>query len=302
MSTRIHENPNRRSFAVSVGRCSAVFYKGIPLNCVEAAKKTQKTLNQLQWGYFHCIDLLAYLGCCFKQKQFSIVRGLTSEMIFEQKPQPPSRQRISAWVTDHFKTIDKNVEYLDQAEVICLGEEHDNMNHRLINAEVIHALSKKGDLILTEDNGQSPCPSLWETTEQVRFVEDPLEIQGWDLPLIRHSIKNVVLASIALAFPKVYTLSYLKDRSYNATQQLLNKFPERHHHMCKKIEENWKGDRKIYVIGGFLHFCSPKENSRLAEYFDLKPVDRAYEETLQYLRTKKFAILIPKKLNYDCST
>lgn len=285
-------------------RHATVFYNGSPLNCVEAAKKVQKTLNRAidpyQWRYFHCVDLLAHLGCCFKQRQFSIVRELTSEMIFKQKPLVPERERIRQLVSKNFKVVDTNVEHLDQAEVICLGEQHSEENHKIHNAEIIDILSKKSDLILFEGNNNNPLMFKDLGKIQTEFVQYPLEIKGWDKRIGVERIKNDLFLNIRYGsnlFCRILrntcTFFGLGNRLNNALQRRLDEVPERNLLMCEAIQANWQEGRKIYVIAGCGHLCS-SEGSPLEGLVDLNPQNRAYENTLSYLRTKKFAILIPK--------
>jgi hypothetical protein len=276
-----------------------VICDGVPLGCVETAKKAQavskKNFSFFTWVYFYAVDLLAYLFSSFKKRQFTEISTLVDPIIAEQKTFIQQRKKISDFVKKHFEVISQNVKHLDEAEVICFGETHGTYHHMFHNAQVIDALAEpESDLILVEHDDK-----LSFRSDQAKYVKTPLPVKGWDKldeKIIKELSKKLSLDPISLIsqifFGRISTKK-LEDMKW-ATQKIIDDLPDRNRHMCKTIEENRAKKRRIYTIAGSGHLSMP--DKKKVDYLntDSKPQEVAYKETLEYLKTKKHAILIPK--------
>lgn len=229
---------------------------------------------------------------------------------------------INDLVKTKYNIIAKNVKDLSDAEIICLGEAHDIKQHKIDNGSLIDYFCKDGDLILTEydernaksddekfnkltntiieflnkRNPNAPQRPPNENTgtlgsqiqriNQAQFVKQPMEIKGWDF----HGEKTKA----------AHKMSSDPENGTESGKLIAADIPLRNRHLCKTVEENRKGGRKIFTLGGLAHFQPSSANpigKKISNWYrgiDRRFQDTAYQETLDYLKTKKFAILVPK--------
>lgn len=79
-------------------------------------------------------------------------------------------------------------------------------------------------------------------------------------------------------------------------EKIIAKIPERNRHMCQVIQKELSSARKVFVIGGKTHFqeMRPPFVGEDKDEWRKKYVDHV-QETLAFLKQKKFAILIPNE-------
>jgi hypothetical protein len=277
---------------------SVVFCGDRPLDCVETARKatavSRRTFRIFEWVYFYAVDLLAHLFATFKKRQFTEIRALAGNLIADQKKFLKLRTKVSEFVKNHFKVISKNIEHLDEAEVICLGETHGTYRHMSNNGKLIDILSEPdSDLVLVEHDENLPT----FRSDQAKYVKRPLPIKGWDkldeetLQEISSKLDLDPMSLISMIFFGRLPIQKLEEIQW-ANQKIIDDLPARNQHMCQTIEENRGKGRRIYVIAGSGHLSLPK--GKMYRGLDVKPQEEAFQETLTYLKTTKHAILIPK--------
>lgn len=318
------------------------------LKSLDIALKVEGTFSGLKGIphrlYFHLIDLLAPHITWAKRKQYNIISDLCQPLIKKQEAFLQQRKSIQEMVDKHFTIVAKNVEHLDEAQVIGLGEVHRKEEHQKNNGELIDALSEPKDEILVETSIYSaPASAVLKKppkdfnesekvlaqlldpkfSNQIKYVEKPLATSGWDLPLsqqnlclnltitpvIKIAISTCVLsgmAAIPFLFVKPITgialgalsalsiigTSLLSDRQEGI--DLFSDMPARNRMLCQQTEEKLKPDRRVFVIAGAAHWTPSILKKKIC--VDYTPVVTACQETLEYFKTKKFAILIPKRL------
>lgn len=269
-----------------------------PLDCVATAHKVQaRSVGIFEWTYFYIVDFLAKYFDSFKQRQFIEVKGLASEIVGHQKAFLKKRAEILELVQKKYR-VDSNVEHLDEAEVICFGETHTNDRHRAVNAALIDTLCEEDDRILTEHDEDG------RRTDQAKYVKHPLKVVGWDLNTdgaIRQlaeasqiqirSLDEALRVILFGQFPRRHEIKVQK-----AVQRVFNELPARNGNMCKKIGEHSLKGRRLYVIAGSDHLRPTiYSNTRYSRWLDRRPQDQAFQQTRNYLKTKKFAILTPRR-------
>ncbi|MBX7066336.1 MAG: hypothetical protein K1X28_03815 [Parachlamydiales bacterium] len=265
------------------------------VGCVETATKitqlSKKTFGIFEWLKFYAIDLLADIFQSFKEKQFTIVKLHAQKIIFDQNKYLKGVEKVDRFVREHFEIVSKNVDHIHEAEVICLGETHETLSHMLRNAQLIDALGEPNDLILVEHD-----ETRKERSDQARFVRKPIEVKGWD------KRDPELMEELAAAYdinPNDVIMQILfgdkpTDRTEEVDailQKIVDNLPERNESMCKTVEENSCPGRRIYVISGQGHLKPP--TSLVKDGINLEGQKRAFDETLEYLKTKKYAILVP---------
>lgn len=229
---------------------------------------------------------------------------------------------IDNFVKEHYRPMVSNTD-LKNAQVILLGECHYNEQNRKVNGQLIDLLSSDKDLLLTEYDDD------YYQQQQKKFGEPPKELPlppkpgepGYDPELIIQYSENVLKevgrelvggVDCVDAAPRQakYVIHSLKKKGwdFNSDKKLdywlralrkadllsrvSQELPQRNRHLCKTIEENIEPGKKIFVIAGAAHLQPSSENPGPG----ILGQDEVYKETLDYLKTKKFAILIPKDL------
>lgn len=96
------------------------------------------------------------------------------------------RNKIKQFIKDNYNEIISNVEHIDEAEVVCFGENHYNDNHRRINGEMIDMLYVDEGILLIEKptkerEGESNRLYDLAPNEQAKYVTKPIPTQGWDI-------------------------------------------------------------------------------------------------------------------------
>lgn len=270
------------------------------MDCLGAVSKAQvvsrRTFGLFQWCYFLALDLLAYVLKTFKARQFSEIRELSEEMIEAQEIYIERKDKIEQFAKENFKMI-SNVDHLDEAEVICFGETHWNNRHMRNHALLIDALCEQDDLILLEYDEKYGK----REPDAASYVQQSLTKMGWDkrdpsadatdkigLRLNQElSLPTLIRRILDRVFPR---LAKLEEKERDYLQKVFDELPERNRRLCKTIEENQKKDRRIYAIVGSSHLRPSKEKKN--DGINREPQTQAFNETLAYLQTKKYAILI----------
>lgn len=262
----------------------------------------------------------------------SIYNRFFSTTISSSKP-------LNDLVNNKYKVIASNVNRLEEAEVVCLGENHTSQQNRMDNGKIIDELSNQDDLVLTEfdenlsqeleaewgKNHEKPdlfklfaedkklskteCCGKFFTrmflskfktkeelkkdqidarTQQAQFVTKPLAIKGWD----KRGKSWWDMAS------SLFTALHLTN-----PEQLMKTLPSRNQNLCKTIDENKKEHRKIFVLAGSAHLTPSSVYGyiqRLIRWwigFTPWHQDKAYSETLESLKAKRFVILVPRDIS-----
>lgn len=264
-----------------------------------------------RWIYFHIIDFLAPYLRCIKYEQYSILHEWSCGQIAKLNDFLEQRRKIREMVDQNFVVVEKNVENLDEARVILVGETHSRDDHRINNGGLIDALSEKDDLLLVEESEKDPHP---EKTNQIRHVRKPLAVGGWDVdkiaglepyvastPLFYFGIAMICAWPFGTIVGSLSLLASLVTRT-NGLRQIINGIPERNRNLCRVIQRSIRPGNRIFVIAGSAHLAPLKilkwKKSLIDQYLtgiDMGNVDRAYTETTDYLKGEKFAILIPKR-------
>ncbi len=284
------------------------------LTCLAAAEKvyqiSHQTLGYLDSICYSIIDFLARFSKWFKLRQFLIVGGMATTIINDQKMFLEKRQEIESLVKKNFDVVATNVDHLDEAEVVCLGENHISVKNRIDNAHLIDRLCERDDLILTETEESDPIRH-----SQAKYVRSPLKIKGWDQlgPSTKKGLDDACIAAILTAFAGIsaalnatffeyaLTIAAMK-KGYDALQNIVDDLPARNRSLCRKIDSLSKDGRRLYAIAGFSHLQPVEKEGFFRRLFckglfpfaDQNPQDVAYRETLASLQKRKFAILVPK--------
>lgn len=283
-----------RNYSIDANNFS-VLCENKPVGCVETAaivaQQSKTTFKFYDWLKFYILDFLATHFQSFKQRQFSIVSGLTKEILCVQKKFLKTAEKVNRFISNHFDIYSKNVNDVCEAEVICLGEIHGTLSHMLRNGQLIDALATKDDLLLVERDD-----NIGGQSDQDKFVQSPIQIKGWDKrdPDLEYELTSSLGARATNAIGRLL----FGDESRNGAedtrelfQKVIDNLPDRNQHMCKVIANHLKPGRRIFVIAGKGHFLLPDENKK--EDLNLEGQRIAVEETLDYLQTKKYAILVP---------
>lgn len=175
-------------------------------------------------------------------------------------------------IEDQFVVQETNVENLEEAQVVCLGENHHSIAHRLNNSKLINQIACENDILLTEyDERRGTSDAKY----QVPYLSKRLSVHGWDT-------RSDLLDSLATRQDD------LTDAETSLLEQIaFQTLPQRNQSLCNAVEKYAQTGRRVFVTAGFLHFCPSSGGSNPLQ-------DQAYEETVSYLKTKKFAILNPK--------
>ena len=259
------------------------------------------------------------------------------------------RDKINQLIKDNYIVFISNVNHLDESQIICLGETHDNEMHRKINAQIIDMLYIDESILLVEKTSQETNEKsnlLYEddlTNEQAKYVKKPIKIQDWDIKEDENRKKEIeefVIASMIYEKPEVthflslskmnklvndldnnqlstcsritkifsfcftvcctyffiksctpFIKKYYKNKAYQCLQQMINDVPIRNQKMCESIKNVLETHKKVFVIGGSNHFDFMEQE---VEGIDCRQANKAIEQTIDFLATTKFAILIPK--------
>lgn len=268
-----------------------------PLSLYESAHKasviSHRSLGFFQRIYYLALDLLATFGF-FKERRFELIKENVEEI---QKIFTKWRVKLAKYVDQHFVRISGNVEHLDEAEIIGLGETHIVDAHRVRNAKVIDDLAAPNDLILVEHDERREFRS-----DQAQFVQSGLQIYGWDDRSGESDDAagrmNTAATAGALALPLIFvfpplgiglaasSFGYFCSQGKRDGKIIDQELPMRNENMCRTIDKCRENGRKIYVIAGSAHF-EPSETSQEQQ--------KMYELTINYLKDKKHVLLVPKK-------
>lgn len=282
-----------------------------PLSLYVAASKvsaiSQLSFSFLQKIYYCLLDLFAKVGC-FKERRFQLLKENIAELEKPQKIFLEKRDKLAKLMDEHYVRIAGTVEHLDEAEIIGLGENHNREEHRVRNAKIIDALAESDDLILVEHDESG----IHRANCQASFVRSKLPLVGWDdrsgkttgaainlqffemltdLSLPAY-ICNKFLGLYMLGCAGAYTLFQMKADCEIIDRELVM----RNKKMCQVVDQQRKGNRRIYIIAGAGHFqpdfhlYSP--NSKGSRY-----QKKMYDQTIDYLKDKKFVLLVPKHAN-----
>lgn len=233
---------------------------------------------------------------------------------------------ITQFITENYKII-SNVENIEDADIICLSEEHHSQSDRINNAKVIDSLYNDSMTVLVEERDNITTQEYQGQPlglQQTRFVTKPIAIKGWDLIFNRHfSVevrpfktllsKVIALSSVAVSLGLRNPLPLLAiggllvhtglSAAGNIVGQMRATIPARNRNMCRVVEETLSKTvdsqsmkRRIIILGGVAHFVKLKGIFRLLDLLQERPIVNAYnqsiQETTDYLKTKKFAILV----------
>lgn len=267
---------------------------GTDVGCASLAARVQKlglkSFGILDWIHFYLIDFAHYFSL-FTERRFQILSDFVDLVDDHQQKFLDLRYRVDEFAKKHFN-IQANVDHLDQAEIICLGEIHTNTQHMIMNAEIIDALAEPKELVLVEHDERHKYRS-----NQAEYVKSDVRKLGWD----RYDPEDIqkIVDARRLDLPKILNVvigldypDWKKEQIREADQEMINALPARNQHMIQTIRSRWKPGKRVYVIAGSGHWMSPKY--RFLSGVDLQPQEEMYELTMQFLRTKKFAILVPK--------
>lgn len=230
------------------------------------------------------------------------------------------RDRVDAFAKKHFEIIAANVEHLDQADVICLGETHTEDSHRKNNGALIDMLSQKGDTVLVETEERRP---MWD--DQTQYVKNQVELDGWDrrdpstntgVAKLFTSVALDIISDIFLILGIIALFLFSPMAAYvllpmgfvlgiagmvlakQGVQAVFDDIPERNRSLCERIDEAALSRKRVFAIAGSAHL-SPVSASNYNFFekalIDFKPQDEAFQETLASLQKHKFAILVPKE-------
>lgn len=265
------------------------------VGCVETAAKitevSKKTFGCFTWLKFYAIDFLANFFQYFKERQFSIASAHSQKIVTGQKLYLKTAEKVDRFIRDHFEIVSKNVDHVLEAEIICLGETHETLSHMLRNGQLIDAIGESDDLILVEHDDSQNCRS-----DQARYVQKPIEIRGWDKrdPELMDELQALYEVNPIDIIGQILFGDAPIDRSEESDalfQRIIDGLPERNRHMCKTIDANFYPGRRIFVIAGQGHFRPPATMHK--DGINLQSQQKAYDETLAYLKGKKYAILVP---------
>jgi len=221
-----------------------------------------------------------------------------------------------------------NVESVDEAQIICLGETHSSGYHRKINGAVIDSLYRPGDIVLVE--GEVSSEGGKKHSAQISEVKNPVEIRSWDIVKSESDRKfheamsseitfrffmniGVILASFIGS--KILKATYGTDYYLGAVgrgvlptvsiaslgikmlRRTYDKLPIRNRNMCETIEEEsgLGKNRRIFVIAGITHFQECHPFWKTIGFSN----EGTIHETMKYLEGKKFAILIPRGIDFS---
>lgn len=303
--------------------------------CFDAAEKAhafmKKGLSGFDSLWYSALDRLApYNKYCNDRRKEAIAMFATPIASSYYSITTPCD--IQELVNNSYTVITANVDNIQDAEVICLGENHFLPNHQLMNARIIDAL--KGEIIaLVEAENGDDVSEHFET----KYVKKKIDSKGWDIhspksiegrdtmhaykeapqiPLLALLVgcfclgslmitlnsmsKIMLLKSSILSLVIGFLINHLIKITYNAKhengfQKIVDEVPRRNRNMCKTIQENSQPGRKVVVIGGLSHFVpSSFLKSQCSDFAkNFTPYDTAFDETIEFLQKRKFAILVP---------
>lgn len=205
-------------------------------------------------------------------------------------------------------TIKKNVDRIEDAELIFFGESHTDDNHLKSNAHIIDRLYKTGEIVFVEAEENA----LVKYSSSVKYVKSPIIIKGWDLsigmsawlgnyfiPTMRNLVKPIALFSVlsviwTITIGKSYYGDILKPVVGGAflflsfarefSNQVYVQLPPRNRNMFKILDNNHPcANKRSYIIAGAAHLWPAQIADNTV----------AMKELGTYLSNKKYAILIP---------
>jgi hypothetical protein len=302
----------------------AHYEDGIQINCLRIASKIENFFSGLggvlHWIYFTMIDFLAPYIKLVKQEQYAIIENISKILIEKQNTFVSKRAEIKKIIDENYRSVEKNVDHLDEAEVILLGETHTRQDHRKINAKLIDALSEPSDCLFVEDGESSPHP---EQSKQIQYIRKRLTTRGWDLDELK-GLNVLIFAKMSRVFSLLFSLVALPATLATGSlpsavipwasangilsitffilgmkelKEINDQIIDRNRNLCKVIEKSIGADRRLFVIAGSGHFTPMSKINASVRILNLFYEDKslkAYQETIDYLKNKKFAILIPK--------
>lgn len=237
-------------------------------------------------------------------------------------------QDVQQLIETHYTVFATNVDILEDAEVICFGETHTIEDHRKHSAMIIDELSQPNDVLLLEE----PAPNQPE--QYSKYLKKQIETQCWDAPVSEKDKEELLAYSLAEEFvqrpscptcievpentkipscclitcalsavlcdcicSKIFSScirKYYKRKYLQGFQKIIKDCPLRNEFMRKNIERVVSQGKRAFLNSGSAHL-RPIDPKRRVKGIDYTAVDQAVEDTLNYLRTKKFIVLIPKE-------
>ncbi|NGX37812.1 MAG: hypothetical protein K1000chlam2_00975 [Chlamydiae bacterium] len=288
-------------------------HDGKPITCYSAAAKIEtlalKRFSTFAWFKFWCLDFLAFIPL-FKRFQFS---KLNHQLM------PPLTKKINDFnkaVREYYHCPFGTVKYIEDAQIICLGECHTNSENRKVNTDLVEAFSQINALLLEEYKELDDGPRI--EPMQLTYRPHGIELQGWDSMNSFEKLSFYLKLAIGTIGFTIYPaivlkelIQYLKQESTvleyllpiggailsfaifnrHMIHQLETGLRDRNHNMHKSIEKNLNKFRKIFVVAGYAHFTTELPTfSKCNNKQDI-------EELQDYLKDKKSIILIPRNLS-----
>lgn len=248
---------------------------------------------------FLWIDFCALIPI-FRDKQFAVLK---------ERIMPPLIKRIekaNQFLIQNYNCAANNVDCLEDAKIICLGEVHTEDSHRKNNGAVIDEIigMSRRDILIEEST-----PEKIDHSQQGKYVKKFIERAGWDNrpPKLRSNGDSIldIFSDIRplIIGAGVYGIFFPSDElgyiSYAAfllgisalivdiqkTQSQLGEFLGSNQNMCKVIGKNLRR-RKVFVIAGSAHLQIHPGYERMSS--------QGVKELREYLNREKHIILIPK--------
>lgn len=184
-------------------------------------------------------------------------------------------------IWDHFDVVSANVPSLDQARVICLGEDYDReIDGRRVGEMIellrVHINLKEDErqVILAEVPPPFPEPLAVDKTEELRQgygIDPSLPVHGWDDATLWEQMSQTPESSVS--------------------KEIFNTLPQRSRSLCQSIGKALKVYHQVIVMGGYSHFYYPIFRS---DDWAVHLKTTLSTTTLPYLAHWPHAILIPE--------
>lgn len=289
-----------------VSTCTSAMAMAVELGVAE--------FSRLERIMFLWLDFCALIPL-FRSYQFNALKTRIMPALIEKI------EVANRLVRENYYCLRKNIDYLSEAKIVCLGERHTEKIHKKNNGAMIDELIGKSnsDVILVEALQENV-----HLSKQAKYVTKSIARNGWDirgedslkefklLTFMPYAISTMLVTVLCMGLGSIYSgnhMSFLSPSyreiiagglmllSVNAVRNLrkalkenqmtiANEFLSSNQNMCKIIEKNLE-HRKIYVIGGWSHFIRP------LPCLGQKGV-QGVRELHEYLKDMKYVILIPK--------
>lgn len=291
---------------------------GRPLSLYSAVSRVcsirGRSFGFLKKMYCFFLDLFASIGYV-KRNRFEILKKKVEQLKNPERTKTLSD--LQKFISRHYKKTAGTVNRLEKADIIVLGELHNQDIHRTHNGRIINQLAKEGDRLLLEyDQREYNHYSNDRSFRKgcflpAKYVKTKIPRIGWDDRLHRWSDRSrkemdrlvpqlkAVKKEIIKAKESRFTserclkdlqtkLKCLQTRFSRANYTIYRELPLRNRKMCEVINRNLKNNRRVFVIAGRGHL-SPTSDGRSGE----KHQKRMYMQTIESLKDKKFIFLVP---------